>query len=159
MAEPRYFTVAEANALIPELTEIMTEIRTIRPRVAAGQRQLAKVQGAARRNGHDLPVVDVATLQAQTRQLATRLNELIEQVSALGGQVKDLDLGLVDFLSRREGRHPALLAPRRRRDRVLSRPGEWFRRPAATLTESKVHSVKSKERYRASPLWVLSRGR
>ncbi len=104
MATPRYFTVEEANALIPELTDLMTELRGIRPRLAVSQRQLTTIQGAARRNGHDLPVVDVPMLQAQTRQLAKRLNELMERVSALGGQVKDLDQGLVDFLSQRNGR-------------------------------------------------------
>lgn len=104
MAEPRYFTLAEANALIPELTEILTELRGIRPQLASNQRQLNQVQDAARRNGHDLPVVDVPTLRAETRQLGERARALLERVAAVGGQVKDLELGLVDFPSRREGR-------------------------------------------------------
>ena len=101
---PKYFTVEEANALIPELTEIMTELRAIRPRLAVNQRQAREVTRKARRNGHDLPVVDLTALQAETQQLAARMNELIERVQALGAQVKDLEMGLIDFPSRRGGR-------------------------------------------------------
>ena len=100
----KYFTVEEANALIPELTEIVTELRSIRARLMANQRQADRVAGAAKRNGHNLPVVDLPTLQGQSRQLSTRLSELIERVRAMGAQVKDLEMGLIDFPSRRDDR-------------------------------------------------------
>ena len=59
-------------------------------------------------NGGALPPSELGELYAEVARLADELGEALEDLQQLGVLVKDLDAGLVDFPSERDG-EPVLL--------------------------------------------------
>ena len=100
---PRTFTLDEANALLPRLREILSEMQEKKPQVEAIREEIVGMTKTASSNGH-LVSQDVRDKQKMARTLIRRLNELGAQLSELGCEVKGIDEGLIDFRSEREGR-------------------------------------------------------
>jgi hypothetical protein len=100
----RYFSPREVEALIPALTEIMSEVMsaqaeatTVRERVHAEQQSIAMNGGGA---------IDQAfwrQARSDLERIGRRLQSRADAVARLGGVVKDLEIGLVDFPHLREG--------------------------------------------------------
>jgi hypothetical protein len=109
MSMPRgHFTVGEVEALIPSLERIFVQVLQLR----AGLRALGqKLDRAGVKPGRDVQLEGeldagppaVRQAKAVFRGLDEALTDEIERIRALGGEVKDLDLGLVDFPSTRDG--------------------------------------------------------
>lgn len=97
----RLFTVAEANALLPELIPILESLRDNKARLEEARDALAKLTPAMRSNGYGMAAVG---LERRVGNLAAKLTRGIERVTTLGVELKDLDHGLIDFPTRREGR-------------------------------------------------------
>jgi hypothetical protein len=96
----KYFTVAEAERLIPRLEQLMGRVMQCyaavgktRAALSAGQRQIMLSGGA--RISPEFWRVHKARLVGLTGELETKLGEIV----SLGGVPKDLGLGLVDFLA------------------------------------------------------------
>jgi hypothetical protein len=100
----RYFSPREVEALIPVLNEIVgdviaahAEATAIRERLHAEQERIAMDGGGAidgafwRRARQDL------------ERIGQRLQSRAEDIARLGGVVKDLEIGLVDFPHLRDG--------------------------------------------------------
>src|SRR3954468_17072872 len=109
----RHYQVLEIEALIPELETAFARILQLR----VGMRGFEKKLEAA---GVDIEIDDagggvsveaedsgepdeVKTARAMFRGYYEALSEGLDRIRTLGGDVKDLDLGLVDFPGRREG--------------------------------------------------------
>src|SRR2546430_3100356 len=103
MAE-RYFEPAEVERLIPTLTRLMAgvmraneEATTIAGRLEAERERIGLAGGG---------VIDRAAWKADTDRVV-RLIETVKaglgQIAVMGGTIKDLALGLVDFPHRRGG--------------------------------------------------------
>jgi len=100
----RYFTPADVERLIPELTRIMNDVMTAlteanraRERLGAERQRLMLAGGG---------ILDRAAWRADTEslaQLTRRVREGLDQIVRLGGVPKDLGLGLVDFPHLRDG--------------------------------------------------------
>jgi len=100
----RYFSPRDVEALIPELTEIMgdviaaqAEATAVRERFHAEQERIAMTGGgiidrAAWRQGRE-----------DLERVGRRIRSRAEDVARLGGVIKDLDTGLVDFPHLRDG--------------------------------------------------------
>ena len=104
MAE-RYFTVADVEALIPELARIMEPVMSAHAEVSATQERMqAEQQRIALAGGGVLDRrawrADKDKIERLTGEIRRGLGEIVE----LGGAPKDLGLGLVDFLHLRDGR-------------------------------------------------------
>lgn len=110
------FSVAEVNALIPRLEQIFEEIAGLRERARPLQEALEQLDRQIRSNGVDHSA-EQGALQRQLDALTTELTDLLGEIATLGGEVKDLDLGLVDFPHQRQGRI-VYLCWRRGEDRV-----------------------------------------
>lgn len=98
---PHLFSVEEANALIPRLTELLLALRERRDKLEAIRRGGAHHAGPSG-NGHLDP-----TRQAEVRRgedLAREINDLFSAITELGLELKGIDEGLVDFPSERDGR-------------------------------------------------------
>ncbi len=93
----RYFTVEEANALLPEIKPLMARLLERRAKVATMQNELAGIL-----NG-DLSDVGGRTASDMVQDFAA-IERLVMKVRAYGCVVKDLNVGLLDFLSERNGR-------------------------------------------------------
>jgi len=101
----RYFTVADVEALIPELARIMERVMSAHAEVSATQERMqAEQQRIAMAGGGVLDRrawrADKAKVERLTGEIRRGLGEIVE----LGGAPKDVGLGLVDFLHLRDGR-------------------------------------------------------
>ncbi len=104
MAE-RYFSVADVEALIPELTRVMkqvmsanVEVSEARERLQAEQRRIDLAGGG---------ILDRRAWRAdkdRIERLTAEMQRGLGAIAELGGAPKDLSLGLVDFLHLRNGR-------------------------------------------------------
>ena len=104
MAE-RYFTVADVEALIPDLSRIMKPVMSAHAEVSAMQERMqAEQQRIAMAGGGVLDRrawrADKDKIERLTGEIRRGLAEIVE----LGGAPKDLGLGLVDFPHLRDGR-------------------------------------------------------
>ena len=104
MAE-RYFGPDDVEKLIPRLTDSMGRIRQAQAAGRDAQEWLAAAQERITMSGGG--VVDQAAWRVRRARLeesARAMRGGLEEIRALGGVIKDLELGLVDFLHLREGR-------------------------------------------------------
>jgi hypothetical protein len=101
----RYFTVADVEALIPDLSRIMKPVMSAHAEVSAMQERMqAEQQRIAMAGGGVLDRrawrADKDKIERLTGEIRRGLAEIVE----LGGAPKDLGLGLVDFPHLRDGR-------------------------------------------------------
>ena len=100
----RHFTPEEANAALPEvrpLVERMVELRRAHDEALEHQEQLeARIRG----NGGGIPPAQLADAAAEVDGHAHELARTVDELGALGVEVKDVDEGLVDFPALRRGK-------------------------------------------------------
>ena len=95
--QARYYTVAEANALLPSLRPIVKELLDARQRIVDAEPELWPVLEKAVGNGGSKKAGAVLGDFEKIQQGA-------KAIEGMGLQIKDLNTGLIDFLSEREGR-------------------------------------------------------
>lgn len=93
----RIFTVQEANALLAEIEPLLGDLLARRARVARATREMPHIIGGTRS--------DVGSREAsQVAADMAAIEALIEQIEGHGVRLKDINIGLVDFLAERRGR-------------------------------------------------------
>ena len=102
----KYFTLSEANTHIPRLSGAFGRIQVYRDELETLCDQLAEsgledVESLLAQEV-DLPP-RLAGLRERVAELVELLNGEVDRIEESGCVVKDLDAGLVDFYSRREG--------------------------------------------------------
>jgi hypothetical protein len=101
---PRFFTLDEANALVPTLQIEFGRIARARAEIGP---VIAALGGAdasmtiLQRAGEAPPGQEPEA--ARLRALAAEITEAVERVNDLGCLVKDVDTGLVDFYALQDG--------------------------------------------------------
>ena len=98
---PRLFTLEEASALLPVLTPILRVIQENKRHLDELQEQLGAFSPVARTNGH---AARSAEIELEIAGLVQTLQSDVSDIQKLGVEVKDLDMGLVDFPSMRDER-------------------------------------------------------
>jgi hypothetical protein len=102
MAE-RSFTPDEANNALPEVRPVAERLVAVRARM----RELEQAQGALVTaiggNGGGYAASDLNAAQTELGGLADAVLACVEKLEELGVVLKDLDLGLLDFPSERDG--------------------------------------------------------
>ena len=96
---PQLFTVAEANALLPEIVPLLMEIRARKVELDTALAALEKLTAAMRLNGH---AAEARDLEARIHEITTELAAGVEHLNDQGIEIKSLDHGLIDFPSRRD---------------------------------------------------------
>jgi hypothetical protein len=91
----KYYTVAEANALLPRVRAIVKRIRETQAALAE-DKTVARVREKAAQNGGGQPSRHLAEM---TRSLEQDLNQLQQW----GIVLRDPSIGLIDFFHQREG--------------------------------------------------------
>jgi hypothetical protein len=99
-----HFTVGEVEALIPRLEQIFTDVLQLRAGLRTVEEKLDRA--GIRMSREDLLESDGGTMEVRQAKAVFRgfyeaLSDEIDNVRALGGEIKDLDTGLVDFPGRR----------------------------------------------------------
>lgn len=101
---PRMFSVEEANALVPHLQVELAQVAKLRGELTATIEALGGADQAVAilHEGAPAPAGREAET-AELKALASRIQEIVARIGALGAVVKDLEAGLVDFYSVRDG--------------------------------------------------------
>ncbi len=100
---PQRFTPEEANALLPRLSDILLQMQESKVKHDQLQEKAAEYAQRMSSNGHVIEK-ELNETRQELEQAAAALNSLIERVRELGCEVKDIEQGLVDFRTVREGR-------------------------------------------------------
>jgi hypothetical protein len=101
----RHFEPAEVERLLPELTRIVTRLLAARGEATAARERLQAEQQRIGIAGGG--ILDQVAWRRDAERIATQgrtMEAALKEIAALGGTVKDLDLGLVDFPHLRDGR-------------------------------------------------------
>lgn len=93
----RYFSVTEANEMLPKLKPLMADLLAMRARVVRSRHELGPML--------DDLISDVGGRTASEMVLDfMEIERLVEKVQSYGCVIKDLNAGLLDFPSQRNGR-------------------------------------------------------
>lgn len=110
---PRYFTLDEANALVPTVSarmerigELHQQLRSVAESLDDAGTPLTQAVLADEATEGPAPVL---RLQLRARALYDAIREELDLLEEVGAQVKDVTAGLVDFPSLRDGAVEVLL--------------------------------------------------
>jgi len=92
-----YFTVEEANAKLVTLRPLIAEILAARQRIIEAQPDLWPVLEKAMGNGGSKKAGEVLAE-------FEKIERNVKIIQEMGAHLKDINTGLVDFLSKRDGR-------------------------------------------------------
>jgi hypothetical protein len=94
---PQYFSLQQANETLITIRPIMDEVQTIRRKILANQPEAWPAIEKSAGNGGN------KALSAMVQDFE-RLDALIHQILDTGVQIKDVNIGLLDFPALRDGR-------------------------------------------------------
>lgn len=92
-----YFTVEKANAALVLIRPLMGQLLEIRQAILEKQPDLEPILQKILGNGG-------SSLASEVAMEVAEMQDLVLQIQSTGALFKDLSSGLVDFLSKREGR-------------------------------------------------------
>ena len=109
---PRYFTLDEANRLLPRVRDLIERLQRLAAEVEALNRALqngGQAGGAApSANGNGVhtngSAQDAYSALARAEQARAEMRRLLEELESIGCEFKDVRTGLVDFRAIRDGR-------------------------------------------------------
>jgi len=102
--DPKIFSVEEANHFIPKLQEMLSELRRLRETIESKKVEMDLLEIVGVPKSRVSVEAGMPKEMAALNDLAVQFNKHLETLEGMGCQVKDLDQGLVDFFSVREGR-------------------------------------------------------
>jgi hypothetical protein len=101
---PRYFTLSEANDLLREVRPLAESLVEHRRGMREAAERRARLTARIAGNGGDLDPQEPGELDEEFERESQAVSHAAASLQRLGVLVKDLDTGLVDFPSVREGR-------------------------------------------------------
>lgn len=106
---PRYFTLPEAERLLPRVERFLRDALFHKAEAQKAHRELDQSSEHIRYSGGArVSTGQILALRARRDTSLAALKEAIEQIAETGAVVKDLDIGLIDFLSRFQDRDVCL---------------------------------------------------
>jgi hypothetical protein len=99
----RYFTPEEANQALAQVRPLAERMVEHRRRLLSATARRATLVSQIQGNGGGITPSDLAELEVEVDRQASALQRCVDKLGGLGVQVKDLDAGLVDFPSLRDG--------------------------------------------------------
>lgn len=88
----RFLSYEEASAQLPAVREAVVELRGLRERLKVIRAALERASPSER-----------ARLEQELEEVLGRMSTAVRRIEEAGGELKDLDLGLVDFPTLRAG--------------------------------------------------------
>jgi hypothetical protein len=99
----KHFTVEEANALLSTVRPVVERMVGRRGELVAQLERRQELTGITKANGGGFNPRLPAEIDAAVEEAAAGLSACVEELAELGVLIKDLDTGLVDFPSFRDG--------------------------------------------------------
>ncbi len=103
-AAVRTFTVREANAALPLVRAIVTDLVQLGRDVAQRRQRLLSVARTNRRRAKDPYEEELAQMERELEADSRRIMEYVDELRQLGVEAKSATDGIVDFPSIRNGR-------------------------------------------------------
>lgn len=97
-ADRKFFTVDEANRALPYVSRIVEDVRRTYRRAIDLQEQIE----------HPLPGAEEVVMQRDYAAAIDELNRYVDELGQVGVELKDYDMGLIDFPAMHEGREVCL---------------------------------------------------
>jgi len=95
---PKYFSLREAESLIPDVDKAIRHAIRVKTDFVQVEGELEKFTARIQMmGGSQINRNDILSLRERRQTLAELLRDAIEKIQSFGCQVKDLDIGLVDF--------------------------------------------------------------
>lgn len=100
----KHFSLEEAQELLPVLESLLRRSMESKRRIDEIEAQFKQTsQDIFLRGGMALDIVAMARLRAESDKALQRVKDVLSEIEAIGAQVKDLDIGLIDFPCRVDG--------------------------------------------------------
>jgi hypothetical protein len=94
----RTFTLDEAQELLPVLEGLLRQAISAKKQIEEVDKELKEVAHRVFLSGGMLlPLVRLARRKAEREKSAQQVKDAVSEINATGVQVKDLDIGLLDF--------------------------------------------------------------
>jgi hypothetical protein len=93
----RHFTPEEANLELEQVRPLVEQLVAIRQEHVAALERQEELERKIRGNGGGIPPAELASATAEVDGIARRLAHVVDEITSHGAEVKDLDIGLVDF--------------------------------------------------------------
>jgi len=100
----RLFTVEQANALLPLVKAIVTDLAELSREVIERRERLANLSSGRPAGARDVYSEEVAQIEEELEKDTERLKEYVDELRALGVEPKNGPQGLVDFPALLDGR-------------------------------------------------------
>ena len=94
---PQYYTLQQANEALKIIRPLMDEVQAIRQKILANQPEAWPAIEKSAGNGGNLALSKMV-------QDFEKLDALVHRIQNTGAQIKDINLGLLDFSALRDGR-------------------------------------------------------
>jgi len=91
----RRFSLEQANSTLPLVSRVVTDIVKVHKNATAIQSQIETMKP----NSKNRPAAE-----RELEQTLERLNGLLDELSDIGCEIKDFQVGLVDFIGRHQGK-------------------------------------------------------
>jgi hypothetical protein len=91
----RRFTLDQANRTLPLVSRIVADIVKVHKNATAQQGQLERMQQSNKNRPQ---------AEKELEKLLERLHELLDELADIGCEMKDFQIGLVDFIGRHQAR-------------------------------------------------------
>ena len=100
----RLFTIEQANAMLPLVRAITTDLATLAREVMERRHRLALLTAGRELKGNDPYVEELAQIESDLEKDTVRLQGYVDELRELGVEAKGAIDGLVDFPSQMDGR-------------------------------------------------------
>ena len=106
---PQYFTLHQAQRLLPEVERLLRDALFHKHEFQKAHEELEQINDRIRMaGGSRVNPSALLSLRARRDTSASTLKQLLDDIQETGAQVKDLDVGLIDFMSLYENREVCL---------------------------------------------------
>ena len=105
----RHFTLAQAEQLLPEVEQALRDALFHKSEYQAAEEELNQsTQRIRMAGGSRVNPAPILAARARRDTSGAALKEIFERVEEMGVLIKDLDIGLIDFLTRYHGQEVCL---------------------------------------------------
>ncbi len=101
MKQRRVYTLEEARALVPEVRAVLLQLAVLKRRQDDAHEALHALLNA---NGDPSHADEADRHERDIRDLGDDIRALLEHLAEMDVQLRDLEMGLVDFPGQRDGR-------------------------------------------------------
>lgn len=94
----KHFTLQEAQNLLPVMESLLRTSMDAKRLIEQIEEEFKRIShGVFLRGGMQLDIVALSRRRAESDKAIQRVKDAMAEIEAIGAQVKDLDLGLIDF--------------------------------------------------------------